>query len=35
MAEVGEIPYSRLVVPALLMVGWIVGCVLMVYIVFS
>ncbi|XP_043378694.1 sarcoplasmic/endoplasmic reticulum calcium ATPase regulator DWORF isoform X1 [Chelonia mydas] len=31
----GEIPYSRLVVPALLMVGWIVGCVLMVYIVFS
>ncbi|XP_067405552.1 sarcoplasmic/endoplasmic reticulum calcium ATPase regulator DWORF [Emydura macquarii macquarii] len=35
MAELAEIPYSRLLVPALLMVGWIVGCVLMVYIVFS
>ncbi|XP_035422439.1 sarcoplasmic/endoplasmic reticulum calcium ATPase regulator DWORF [Cygnus atratus] len=27
--------FSRLVVPILLAVGWIVGCALMVYIVFS
>ncbi|XP_032643262.1 sarcoplasmic/endoplasmic reticulum calcium ATPase regulator DWORF [Chelonoidis abingdonii] len=35
MAELGAIPYSRFFVPALLVVGWIVGCALMVYIVFS
>ncbi|XP_068548082.1 sarcoplasmic/endoplasmic reticulum calcium ATPase regulator DWORF isoform X1 [Anas acuta] len=29
------VPLSRLVVPILLAVGWIVGCALMVYIVFS
>ncbi|XP_031459616.1 sarcoplasmic/endoplasmic reticulum calcium ATPase regulator DWORF [Phasianus colchicus] len=29
------LPLSRLVVPILLAVGWIVGCALMVYIVFS
>ncbi|XP_051482599.1 sarcoplasmic/endoplasmic reticulum calcium ATPase regulator DWORF [Apus apus] len=33
MAE--RAPFSRLVVPLLLAVGWIVGCALMVYIVFS
>ncbi|XP_063194590.1 sarcoplasmic/endoplasmic reticulum calcium ATPase regulator DWORF [Chroicocephalus ridibundus] len=30
-----QVPLSRLVVPILLAVGWIVGCALMVYIVFS
>lgn len=30
-----QLPLSRLVVPILLAVGWIVGCALMVYIVFS
>ncbi|XP_074860377.1 sarcoplasmic/endoplasmic reticulum calcium ATPase regulator DWORF [Carettochelys insculpta] len=35
MAEPAEVQYSRFVIPALLLVGWIVGCVLMVYIVFS
>ncbi|XP_027503316.1 sarcoplasmic/endoplasmic reticulum calcium ATPase regulator DWORF isoform X3 [Chiroxiphia lanceolata] len=28
-------PLSRLVVPVLLALGWILGCALMVYIVFS
>ncbi|XP_072722914.1 sarcoplasmic/endoplasmic reticulum calcium ATPase regulator DWORF [Ciconia boyciana] len=35
MAEPAQLPLSRLVVPILLGVGWIVGCALMVYIVFS
>ncbi|XP_030072696.1 sarcoplasmic/endoplasmic reticulum calcium ATPase regulator DWORF [Microcaecilia unicolor] len=35
MAEPGQIEYSRLIVPALLIVGWIVGCGVMVYIIFS
>ncbi|XP_030350967.1 sarcoplasmic/endoplasmic reticulum calcium ATPase regulator DWORF [Strigops habroptila] len=30
-----HVPLSHLVVPILLAVGWIVGCALMVYIVFS
>lgn len=30
-----RVPLSRLIVPVLLAVGWIVGCALMVYIVFS
>lgn len=30
-----QVPLSRLVVPMLLALGWIVGCALMVYIVFS
>ncbi|XP_025070613.1 sarcoplasmic/endoplasmic reticulum calcium ATPase regulator DWORF isoform X2 [Alligator mississippiensis] len=34
MAE-PENQYSRFVIPALLVVGWIIGCALMVYIVFS
>ncbi|XP_054022940.1 sarcoplasmic/endoplasmic reticulum calcium ATPase regulator DWORF [Dryobates pubescens] len=35
MAEPAHGPLSRLLVPLLLAVGWIVGCALMVYIVFS
>ncbi|XP_066478400.1 sarcoplasmic/endoplasmic reticulum calcium ATPase regulator DWORF [Tiliqua scincoides] len=35
MAQPEAIPYSRYVVPALLCVGWIIGCALMVYFVFS
>ncbi|XP_054839972.1 sarcoplasmic/endoplasmic reticulum calcium ATPase regulator DWORF isoform X2 [Eublepharis macularius] len=35
MAEPEQIPYSRLVVPILLLVGWLAGCVLMVYYIFS
>ncbi|XP_027633560.1 sarcoplasmic/endoplasmic reticulum calcium ATPase regulator DWORF [Falco biarmicus] len=35
MAEPAQVPLSHLVVPILLAVGWIVGCALMVYIVFS
>ncbi|XP_053168903.1 sarcoplasmic/endoplasmic reticulum calcium ATPase regulator DWORF [Hemicordylus capensis] len=35
MAVPEPIPYSRLVVPALLLIGWLVGCALMVYFVFS
>ncbi|XP_065700931.2 sarcoplasmic/endoplasmic reticulum calcium ATPase regulator DWORF [Patagioenas fasciata] len=35
MAEPAQVPLSRLVVPMLLALGWIVGCALMVYIVFS
>ncbi|XP_060098689.1 sarcoplasmic/endoplasmic reticulum calcium ATPase regulator DWORF [Heteronotia binoei] len=31
----GPIPYSRLVVPVLLLLGWLAGCALMVYYVFS
>ncbi|XP_061227575.1 sarcoplasmic/endoplasmic reticulum calcium ATPase regulator DWORF [Neopsephotus bourkii] len=30
-----QVPLSHLVVPILLAAGWIVGCALMVYIVFS
>ncbi|XP_048811175.1 sarcoplasmic/endoplasmic reticulum calcium ATPase regulator DWORF [Lagopus muta] len=33
--DAAPLPLSRLVVPILLAVGWIVGCALMVYIVFS
>lgn len=29
------IPYTQYIVPVLLLIGWIVGCVLMVYFVFS
>ncbi|XP_064020861.1 sarcoplasmic/endoplasmic reticulum calcium ATPase regulator DWORF isoform X2 [Pogoniulus pusillus] len=35
MAEAAQVPLSRLLVPLLLAAGWIVGCALMVYIVFS
>lgn len=35
MAEPAQVPLSRLVVPMLLALGWLVGCALMVYIVFS
>ncbi|XP_029473047.1 DWARF open reading frame [Rhinatrema bivittatum] len=33
--EEGEVEYTRYIVPALLLAGWIVGCGVMVYIVFS
>ncbi|XP_062987542.1 sarcoplasmic/endoplasmic reticulum calcium ATPase regulator DWORF [Elgaria multicarinata webbii] len=35
MAETEAIPYSKYVVPTLLFIGWILGCALMVYFVFS
>ncbi|XP_045857692.1 sarcoplasmic/endoplasmic reticulum calcium ATPase regulator DWORF [Meles meles] len=35
MAEKAELPSSRLLVPILLLIGWIVGCIIMVYVVFS
>ncbi|XP_066049998.1 sarcoplasmic/endoplasmic reticulum calcium ATPase regulator DWORF [Chamaea fasciata] len=35
MAEPAPAPLSRLLVPVLLALGWILGCALMVYIVFS
>ncbi|XP_030879625.1 sarcoplasmic/endoplasmic reticulum calcium ATPase regulator DWORF isoform X2 [Callorhinus ursinus] len=34
MAE-KESASSRLLVPILLLIGWIVGCIVMVYVVFS
>uniref|UniRef100_A0A671E3G7 Small transmembrane regulator of ion transport 1 n=1 Tax=Rhinolophus ferrumequinum TaxID=59479 RepID=A0A671E3G7_RHIFE len=34
MAEKAESTSSQLLVPILLLVGWIVGCVIMVYVVF-
>ncbi|XP_038606451.1 sarcoplasmic/endoplasmic reticulum calcium ATPase regulator DWORF isoform X2 [Tachyglossus aculeatus] len=34
MAEKGPIP-KYLLVPILLLIGWIVGCVVMVYVIFS
>ncbi|XP_029111191.1 sarcoplasmic/endoplasmic reticulum calcium ATPase regulator DWORF-like [Scleropages formosus] len=35
MAQTGQVDASRMVVPALLMVGWIVGCAVVVYLVFN
>ncbi|XP_023678700.2 uncharacterized protein [Paramormyrops kingsleyae] len=35
MAQAGQLDVSRLVVPALLMLGWIVGCAVVVYWVFN
>ncbi|XP_023411110.1 sarcoplasmic/endoplasmic reticulum calcium ATPase regulator DWORF isoform X1 [Loxodonta africana] len=35
MAEKAEFLSSRLVVPILLLIAWIVGCIVMVYVVFS
>uniref|UniRef100_A0A8C6E0N4 Small transmembrane regulator of ion transport 1 n=1 Tax=Moschus moschiferus TaxID=68415 RepID=A0A8C6E0N4_MOSMO len=35
MAEKAEVSLSRFVVPILLLIGWIVGCIVMVYVVFS
>ncbi|XP_072849341.1 sarcoplasmic/endoplasmic reticulum calcium ATPase regulator DWORF [Pogona vitticeps] len=35
MAKTEAIPYTNYIVPILLLIGWIVGCVLMVYFVFS
>ncbi|XP_064418107.1 sarcoplasmic/endoplasmic reticulum calcium ATPase regulator DWORF-like [Latimeria chalumnae] len=35
MANSDQIPYAHLVVPVLLLIGWIVGCALVVYVVFS
>ncbi|XP_069069413.1 sarcoplasmic/endoplasmic reticulum calcium ATPase regulator DWORF [Pleurodeles waltl] len=34
-ASAGEIPYKQFIVPALLITGWIVGCAMMVYVIFS
>ncbi|XP_056354948.1 sarcoplasmic/endoplasmic reticulum calcium ATPase regulator DWORF [Oenanthe melanoleuca] len=34
MAEPAPVPLSRLLVPLLLALGWILGCALVVYIVF-
>ncbi|XP_069474518.1 sarcoplasmic/endoplasmic reticulum calcium ATPase regulator DWORF isoform X1 [Ambystoma mexicanum] len=31
----GQIPYTQLIVPALLVAGWFVGCAVMVYVIFS
>ncbi|KAM9697308.1 sarcoplasmic/endoplasmic reticulum calcium ATPase regulator DWORF [Muntiacus reevesi] len=35
MAEKAEATLSRFLVPILLLIGWIVGCIVMVYVVFS
>ncbi|XP_078522392.1 sarcoplasmic/endoplasmic reticulum calcium ATPase regulator DWORF [Lissotriton helveticus] len=35
MAEPGEMPYKQFIVPALLITAWIVGCAMMVYVIFS
>ncbi|XP_053246301.1 sarcoplasmic/endoplasmic reticulum calcium ATPase regulator DWORF [Podarcis raffonei] len=35
MEKSETIPYSTYVVPALLLLGWLAGCVLMVWFVFS
>ncbi|XP_028650345.1 sarcoplasmic/endoplasmic reticulum calcium ATPase regulator DWORF-like [Erpetoichthys calabaricus] len=35
MTSTGQMDASRYVVPVLLMIGWIVGCALVVYFVFS
>ncbi|XP_061490467.1 sarcoplasmic/endoplasmic reticulum calcium ATPase regulator DWORF [Rhineura floridana] len=35
MAKTEDVPYSHYVVPVLLLIGWIAGCALMVYFVFS
>ncbi|XP_035134197.1 sarcoplasmic/endoplasmic reticulum calcium ATPase regulator DWORF [Callithrix jacchus] len=35
MAEKAESTVSRLLVPILLLIGWIVGCIIMIYVVFS
>ncbi|KAM9190123.1 sarcoplasmic/endoplasmic reticulum calcium ATPase regulator DWORF [Dugong dugon] len=35
MAEKAEFQSPRLLVPILLLIGWIVGCIVMVYVVFS
>ncbi|XP_071608989.1 sarcoplasmic/endoplasmic reticulum calcium ATPase regulator DWORF [Heliangelus exortis] len=35
MADPAQVPLSHLLVPLLLAVGWIMGCALLVYIVFS
>ncbi|XP_054435825.1 sarcoplasmic/endoplasmic reticulum calcium ATPase regulator DWORF isoform X1 [Pteronotus mesoamericanus] len=34
MAEKAESMSSQLLVPILLLIGWIVGCIIMVYVVF-
>ncbi|XP_030700469.1 sarcoplasmic/endoplasmic reticulum calcium ATPase regulator DWORF [Globicephala melas] len=35
MAEKATTTFSHLLVPILLLIGWIVGCIVMVYVVFS
>ncbi|XP_026948598.1 sarcoplasmic/endoplasmic reticulum calcium ATPase regulator DWORF [Orcinus orca] len=35
MAEKAAATFSHLLVPILLLIGWIVGCIVMVYVVFS
>ncbi|KAE8604151.1 hypothetical protein XENTR_v10014592 [Xenopus tropicalis] len=35
MEETGIMAYKKFLVPVLLGVGWIAGCVLMIYVVFS
>ncbi|XP_033615466.1 sarcoplasmic/endoplasmic reticulum calcium ATPase regulator DWORF isoform X1 [Fukomys damarensis] len=35
MAEKAEHTLSHLMVPVLLLIGWIVGCIIVVYVVFS
>ncbi|XP_069330966.1 sarcoplasmic/endoplasmic reticulum calcium ATPase regulator DWORF [Eulemur rufifrons] len=35
MAEKAASTFSHLLVPILLLIGWIVGCIIMVYVVFS
>ncbi|XP_069474519.1 sarcoplasmic/endoplasmic reticulum calcium ATPase regulator DWORF isoform X2 [Ambystoma mexicanum] len=34
-SRAGQIPYTQLIVPALLVAGWFVGCAVMVYVIFS
>ncbi|XP_028925817.1 sarcoplasmic/endoplasmic reticulum calcium ATPase regulator DWORF [Ornithorhynchus anatinus] len=35
MAEKGEPASKNLLVPILLLIGWVVGCVVMIYVIFS
>ncbi|XP_075425485.1 sarcoplasmic/endoplasmic reticulum calcium ATPase regulator DWORF [Ascaphus truei] len=35
MAQPGAATYHRLMVPALLIGAWIIGCAMMIYVVFS
>ncbi|XP_073930043.1 sarcoplasmic/endoplasmic reticulum calcium ATPase regulator DWORF isoform X1 [Castor canadensis] len=35
MAEKAESTLSHFMVPILLLIGWIVGCIVMIYVVFS
>ncbi|NP_001339058.1 sarcoplasmic/endoplasmic reticulum calcium ATPase regulator DWORF [Macaca nemestrina] len=35
MAEKAGSTFSHLLVPILLLIGWIVGCIIMIYVVFS